>query len=107
MSKKLYVGNLPYTASEEDLRKLFGEFGTLTSVSIIIDRETGRSKGFAFVEFEDDAAALKAIDARNGYKMDDRPLTVNEARPREERPSNSFRGGQRSGGYGNRYSQAA
>jgi RNA recognition motif-containing protein len=93
MDSKLYVGNLSYSTTEEALRDLFVQAGTVSSVAIIKDRDTGRSKGFAFVEMSNQAEAQKAISLFHGYKMDDRELTVNIARPREERP----RGG---GGFG-------
>ena len=90
--KKLYIGNLPWSATEEELRELFGAFGNIESVAIITDRETGRSRGFAFIEMDDGGEA--AIDGLNGQELQGRTLTVNEARPREDR-----RGG---GGYGHR-----
>jgi RNA recognition motif-containing protein len=98
----IYVGNLSYSLTEDDLRALFAEFGDVTSAKLIMDRYTGQSKGFGFVEMSDDAAAQKAIDELNGRDVSGRSLTVNKARPREERP----RGGGGRGGYGgggNRY----
>jgi RNA recognition motif-containing protein len=89
MEAKLYVGNLPYTTTEEDLRSLFVQAGTVTSVALIKDRETGRSKGFAFVEMSSPEEAEKAISMFNGSQLNDRALTVNIARPREERPARS------------------
>jgi RNA recognition motif-containing protein len=89
MERKLYVGNLSYSTAEDDLRALFSQAGTVTSVAIITDRDSGRSKGFGFVEMESQAEAEKAIADYNGYMMADRALTVNIARPREERPRNS------------------
>ncbi len=80
MSKKVYVGNLPFRTTEEDLANLFGQVGTVESVSIIIDRETGRSKGFGFVSMSAEDAD-NAIAQFNGYPLSGRPLTVNEARP--------------------------
>ena len=80
MSKKVYVGNLPFRATEDELASLFGQVGAVESVSIIIDRETGRSKGFGFVSMSDEDAE-KAIAQFNGYQFSGRPLTVNEARP--------------------------
>jgi RNA recognition motif-containing protein len=80
MSKKVYVGNLPFRTNEDELASLFGEVGAVESVSIIIDRETGRSKGFGFVSMSDEDAE-KAIAQFNGYQFGGRPLTVNEARP--------------------------
>jgi RNA recognition motif-containing protein len=91
-SKNLYVGNLPFTTTEADLEQLFGQYGTVTKAQVISDRETGRSRGFGFVEMSDGADA--AVAAMNGYEYQGRRLTVNEAKPREERP----RGG--GGGYG-------
>jgi len=87
MAKKLYVGNMSYDTTEEKLREVFGEFGTVTEVMIIPDRETGKPKGFCFVTIEEDDGAQKAIDAfSDGEKeIDGRALKVNEARPREER----------------------
>ncbi len=82
MSKKLYVGNLPFSATEEELRGLFEKHGALTSVSVITDRETGRSRGFAFVEFEDASSAEAARQALDGSDMGGRPLRVNEAHER-------------------------
>lgn len=96
---KLYVGNLPYNTSEDDLKELFGAHGNVTSVSLISDRETGRSKGFGFVEFENDDEAKKAIDALHGQDFGGRALVVNEARPKTERPDRPA-GGQRGGGNG-------
>lgn len=93
MSKKLYVGNLPFTTTEADLRTLFAQYGSVTSVSIVMDRDTGRSRGFAFVEMSDGAEA--AINACNGTQMAGRTLTVNEARPREDRPRGGGGGGYR------------
>jgi len=82
----IYVGNLSYGLSDNDLQQLFAEHGSVSSAKIIQDRETGRSKGFGFVEMSDDGDAQKAIEALNGQSVDGRNLTVNEARPREERP---------------------
>ena len=97
MGKKLYVGNLSYSVTSATLETLFSEFGTVRSAEVIQDRDTGRSKGFGFVEMEDDNAANEAIRALNEKEHDGRPLTVNEARPRTER---SGGGGYRSGGGG-------
>jgi RNA recognition motif-containing protein len=99
VSKKLYVGNLPYSATEAQLRTLFSQVGEITDVAIIKDRETGKSKGFGFVEMETDEGAQEAIKRFNGYSLDNRPLTVNEARPREERGGGGG-GGYRGGGGG-------
>lgn len=86
MDMNIYVGNLPYSVSEGDLQNAFGEHGTVTSVNIIKDRITGNSKGFAFVEMENDDEGQKAIDELNGSEMGGRNLKVNLARPRTERP---------------------
>jgi RNA recognition motif-containing protein len=83
--KKLYVGNLPFSATEEELREMFEQHGATVSVRIITDRETGRSRGFGFVEFEEDASAEKALQALDGRDMDGRALRVNEAQEREGR----------------------
>lgn len=91
-SKNLYVGNLPFTTTEQDLSQLFGQYGTVTKAQVIQDRETGRSRGFGFVEMS--SGTDEAIAALNGAEYQGRRLTVNEAKPREERP----RGG--GGGYG-------
>jgi cold-inducible RNA-binding protein len=93
MNKKLYVGNLPYTATEEQVRTLFGEAGEIENVALITDRETGRPKGFGFVEMMTAEGAQEAIKRFNGYSFQNRNLTVNEARPREERPGGGDRGG--------------
>jgi RNA recognition motif-containing protein len=95
METKLYVGNLPYRATEDDLRNLFEQAGTVTSVTLIKDRETGRSRGFAFVEMGSPSEAQKAISLLNNAPLQDRPLTVNLARPRE---GGDRRGGQRGSG---------
>lgn len=86
MAKKLYVGNLPYSADDQALGDHFAQAGTVASAAVIVDRMTGRSKGFGFVEFDDDAEADKAVEMFDGQDMDGRPLRVNEARPKEERP---------------------
>jgi RNA recognition motif-containing protein len=91
---KLYVGNLPYNTSEEDLRNLFAQYGNVESVAVITDRDTGRSKGFGFVEFGDDNEARNAISALSGQEYGGRALTVNEARPK------TGGGGGGRGGYG-------
>ena len=95
MNKKLYVGNLNYSTTEDDLRKLFTEVGPVVSVTVITDRMTGRSKGFAFVEMETEQAAEAAIDRLNNQEIDQRSITVSEARPPRER---SFGGGGGGGG---------
>ena len=82
----IYVGNLNFKVRENDLQPLFEEFGTVTSVKVITDRETGRSKGFGFIEMEDDAQGAKAIEKLNGVELEGRTLVVKEARPREPRP---------------------
>ncbi len=92
----LYVGNLPFTCTEDDLRQAFEQYGQVSSVNVIKDRETGRPRGFAFVEMSDSAAANQAIEALNLSNMGGRNITVNEARPREERSGGGGgRGGQR------------
>ena len=93
---KLYVGNLSYTVSSSDLEQLFAQYGAVRSAQVITDRDTGRSKGFGFVEMSDDNAARQAIEALNEKDHQGRPLTVNEARPREDRGG----GGGGRGGYG-------
>ncbi len=101
MSKKLYVGNLSFDTSSDDLLKLFGEYGTVTSAQVVMDRDTGRSRGFAFVEMSSGAEA--AIQALHMREFQGRNLTVNEAKPREDRPrSGGGGGGGNRGGYGNR-----
>ena len=96
MGRKLYVGNLSYNVGDADLQQLCGQYGTVQSAQVIQDRDTGRSKGFGFVEMGSDEEAQAAIAALNGQEHDGRALTVNEARPKEERP----RGGGGGGGYG-------
>jgi len=102
MGKKLYVGSLPYSATEDQVRELFAPFGSLDSVRIIMDKFTGKSKGFAFVEFSSDDDATKAMDAVNGKDMDGRALVVNEARPEKPRTGGGggFGGGRGGGGGG-------
>jgi len=85
MSKKLYVGNLSYSVSNRDLEAMFAAHGTVESANVIMDRDSGRSKGFGFVEMSNDKEAQAAISALHGKEFDGRALTVNEARPREER----------------------
>jgi RNA recognition motif-containing protein len=99
MGKKLYVGNLSYQVDSSELEQMFAAHGQVTSAQIINDRETGRSKGFGFVEMANDNEAQAAIEALNGQEHGGRALTVNEARPREERPGGGGGGGGR-GGYG-------
>ncbi len=96
---KLYVGNLSYSVTDSSLSELFSEHGNVTSAKVIMDRDTGRSKGFAFVEMSDQAECQKAIDALNGKDHDGRALKVNEAKPKPEGRDRN-RGG---GGYNNRY----
>jgi RNA recognition motif-containing protein len=98
MSTKLYVGNLSFNTSTQDLETLFAESGTVQSANIIEDRETGRSRGFAFVEMASDAEAKAAIAALDGKEIDGRNLKVNEAKPREDRSGGGGGGGR--GGYG-------
>ncbi len=81
----IYVGNLPFRTNNAELEELFAQYGAVSSANIIMDRDTGRSRGFGFVEMNDDGEARKAVDALNGYEFHGRPLTVNEARPRRER----------------------
>ncbi|MCZ2495276.1 RNA-binding protein [Xylophilus sp. Kf1] len=93
MGKKLYVGNLSYSIRDNDLQQAFGEYGVVTSAKVMMERETGRSKGFGFVEMGSDAEALAAIEGMNGQQLDGRALTVNEARPMEPRPAGGGYGG--------------
>jgi RNA recognition motif-containing protein len=97
VAKKLYCGNLSYRVSSADLEQLFAQFGPVQSADVITDRDSGRSKGFGFVEMQNDEDALTAIEALNEKEHEGRPLTVNEARPREDR-----RGGGGHGGGGGR-----
>jgi len=108
MATKLFVAGLAYAMTDNELRDLFSEYGTVDSAQIIVDRETNRSKGFGFVEMSTEDESNAAIAALNGKEMNGRPLTVNVARPREERPARSFgdRGGNdRRGSLGNNYRQ--
>src|SRR5271155_3150767 len=101
MGSKLYVGNLSYSTTSSDLEQLFAQHGTVQSAEVISDRETGRSKGFGFVQMGTDEEAQAAIAALNGQEHDGRPLTVNEAKPREDRPRGGGGGGGGGrGGYG-------
>lgn len=102
MAKKLYVGNLAYGVTNSELQEMFAAFGAVQSAEVITDRDTGRSKGFGFVEMSSDEEAQAAINALNGKDMQGRPLTVNEARPREERRGGGGGGGGRKGGGGGR-----
>src|SRR5271156_850795 len=99
MGTKLYVGNLPYSATSEELNQLFGTHGAVKSADVIMDRETGRSKGFGFVEMESETEAKAEIAALNGHQLGGRALTVNEAKPREDRGGFGGGGGGR-GGFG-------
>lgn len=100
MGNKLYVGNLPYTVRDEDLQQAFGAFGNVNSAKVMMERDTGRSKGFGFVEMGNDAEAQSAIQGMNGQSLGGRSLVVNEARPMEARPprTGGFGGGRREGG---------
>jgi len=108
MGRKLYVGNLPYSATEQSLRDAFAASGTVDTVSLITDRDTGQSKGFAFVEMASDREAQAATEAMNGKMLDGRQIKVNEAKPKENRGGGSRGGfggggGGGGGGYGRRY----
>ncbi len=102
MGNKLYVGNLAYSVRDDSLQQAFSQFGTVTSAKVMMDRETGRSKGFGFVEMGSDAEAQAAINGMNGQALEGRAVVVNEARPREDRPGGGggYGGGGRSGGGG-------
>jgi RNA recognition motif-containing protein len=100
MGNKLYVGNLPYSVRDGDLEQSFGQFGTVTSAKVMMERDTGRSKGFGFVEMGSDAEAQAAISGMNGQPLGGRSLVVNEARPMEPRPPRSGGGGYGGGGGG-------
>jgi cold-inducible RNA-binding protein len=104
MGNKLYVGNLPYTVRDEDLQQSFSAFGNVNSAKVMMERDTGRSKGFGFVEMGSDAEAQQAIAGMNGQSLGGRSLVVNEARPMEARPPRTggggFGGGRREGGGG-------
>ena len=102
MGNKLYVGNLPYQVRDSDLEQAFSQFGQVTSAKVMMERETGRSKGFGFVEMGSDAEAQAAITGMNGQPMGGRSVVVNEARPMESRPrgGGGFGGGGGGGGYG-------
>jgi cold-inducible RNA-binding protein len=99
---KLYVGNLSYSATENELREMFSQYGAVESVAVITDRDTGRSKGFGFVEFANDAEANAAISGLNGKEVSGRALTVSQARPRTEGGGGGGRGGYGGGGGGGR-----
>ena len=100
MGNKLYVGNLPYSVRDEDLQQSFGQFGAVTSAKVMMERDTGRSKGFGFVEMASDAEAQAAIAGMNGQPLGGRSVVVNEARPMEARPPRSGGGGFGGGGGG-------
>ena len=104
MGNKLYVGNLPYSFRDEDMQQAFSQFGSVSSAKVMMERDTGRSKGFGFVEMGSDAEAQAAIKGMNGQSFGGRDLVVNEARPMEPRPPRSggggFGGGSGGGGYG-------
>jgi hypothetical protein len=102
MGNKLYVGNLPYSVRDSDLEQAFSQFGAVTSAKVMMERDTGRSKGFGFVEMGSDAEAQAAINGMNGQPLGGRSVVVNEARPMESRPprSGGYGGGGGGGGYG-------
>ena len=110
MGNKLYVGNLPFSSTDDSLREVFGQCGSVTDVMIALDRQTGRSRGFGFITFSSDAEANAAIEKFHGTDMEGRTIQVNEARPREDRPrtggggggggGGGYRGGSGSGGGG-------
>ena len=102
MGNKLYVGNLPYSVRDSDLEQAFSQFGAVTSAKVMMERDTGRSKGFGFVEMSSEAEARAAIEGMNGQQIGGRGLVVNEARPMEPRAprSGGFGGGGGGGGYG-------
>jgi len=102
MGNKLYVGNLPYSVRDSDLEQAFGQFGAVTSAKVMMERDTGRSKGFGFVEMGSDAEAQAAINGMNGQPLGGRSVVVNEARPMEARPprTGGYGGGGGGGGYG-------
>lgn len=116
MAKKLYVGNLPYSVQDQDLEQLFAQAGTVSSARVITDRDSGRSKGFGFVEMEDDQAAMDSIERFNGQDFQGRALKVSEAKPQEggarrggfgggRGGGRGFGGGGRSGGRGDRFNR--
>lgn len=98
--KNLFIGSLAYATTDDSLRAFFEQVGPVASAKVIMDRDSGRSKGFGFVEFENEADNQKAIDQLNGQELDGRAITVNEARPREERPRRDFGGNSDRGGNG-------
>jgi RNA recognition motif-containing protein len=93
MTQKIYVGNLSYNTTEDTLRRMFAEYGEIESINVIMDRETGRPKGFAFVEMSNDRAAQSAISALNGKSVDDREIKVDKAKPQADRPRRDYRSG--------------
>jgi RNA recognition motif-containing protein len=103
MARKIYVGNLPWSTTSSDLEAIFSPHGAVRSAEVISDRETGRSRGFGFVEMETDEGLQAAINALNGHEMNGRPLTVNEARERTPRPGGGGGGGRPGGGGGRGY----
>ena len=102
MGTKLYVGNLPFNTTENELQELFSQAGAVQEVTLMQDRFTGKSRGFAFVTMGSEEDAQNAISKLNGQTVDGRPMTVNEARPREQRPPGGGGGGRYGGGYGGR-----
>lgn len=100
MAKKLYVGNLSYSATDDSLKQLFAQAGEVTSANVIIDKMSGRSRGFGFVEMANDEEADKAVETMNGQEHDGRKLVVNEARPLADRPPRRSFGGGSGGGFG-------
>ncbi len=96
----IFVAGLSYKVNDADLSNLFEEYGVISSAKVVVDRQTGRSKGYGFVEMDDDTSAAKAIAELNGAEYDGRTISVSEARPREERPRRSFDNNHRGGGYG-------
>jgi len=103
MARKIYVGNLPWSTTSSDLEAIFSPHGAVRSAEVISDRETGRSRGFGFVEMETDEGLQAAINALNGHEINGRPLTVNEARERTPRPGGGGGGGRPGGGGGRGY----
>lgn len=114
MAKRLYVGGLPYETTDDELKELFSEAGAVESAKVVVDRYSGRSRGFGFVEMSNDDEAVKAIESMNGKQVGERAITVNEAKPMGERSERGggfgggprrggFGGGGRSGGFGRQY----
>ncbi len=104
MSQNLFIGSLAYATTDDSLSDFFASVGPVKSAKVIIDRDSNRSKGFGFVEYEDEANNQKAVDQLNGKDLDGRPITVSLARPREERPRRDFGGGNGGGGFGGGHS---